>query len=128
MRRSVADRDRLSRGSSRGKRLPPPWLSPLAKTAFDDQRNLEQGIRDILSTEDVKLLEVVGYYNFARQVMKLIRKSGAKTPLNDDLAAIIRRWATQGMKEPVMVRILKELFKIDYPADTEPGKKTRNSP
>ena len=105
------------------KRLPPPWLSDRAKAAFDDQRNLEQGIRDILSTEDIKLLEVVGYYNFARQVMKLIRKSGARTHLNDDLDTIIRRWATQGMKEPVMVRILKELFKIDYPVGNESGKK-----
>jgi hypothetical protein len=97
------------------KRLPPPWLSPAAQTAFLDQRAMEQEIRDILGTEkDIQLLEVVGYYNFARQVMKLVRKSGAKAPSNDDLAAIIRRWATQGMKEPVMVRILKELFKIDY--------------
>jgi hypothetical protein len=98
-------------------------MSPAAQTAFLDQRALEQGIRDILSTEDVKLLEVVGYYNFARQVMKLIRKSGAKAPSNDDLIAIIRRWATQGMKEPIMVRILKEMFKLDNPVGAEPGKK-----
>jgi hypothetical protein len=107
------------------KRLPPPWLSPAAQTAFLDQRAMEQEIRDILGTEkDIQLLEVVGYYNFARQAMKLIRKSGAKTPSNDDLAAIIRRWATQGMKEPIMVRILKELFKIDYPVGVEPVRKT----
>lgn len=86
---------------------------------------MEQEIRDILGTEkDIQLLEVVGYYNFARQVMKLVRKSGAKTPLNDDLAVIIRRWATQGMKELVMVRILKELYKIDYLVGAEPGGKT----
>lgn len=105
------------------KRLPPPWLSDRAKAAFGDQRVLEQGVRDILSTEDVKLLEVVGYYNFGRQVLKLKNKCGAKTPPNDDLAAIIRKWATQGMKEPIMVRILKELFKIDYPVGVEPGRK-----
>jgi len=105
------------------KRLPPPWLSPVAKTAFLDQRALEQGIRDIISTEDVNLVEVVGYYNFGRQVMKRTRKLGVKTPLNDDLAALIKKWSAQRLKEHILVRIINELFKVDYPVSTAPDKK-----
>jgi hypothetical protein len=103
--------------------LPPPWLSPAAQTAFLDQRALEQKIKDLLNTDDVSILEVFSYYNFGRQVMKLTRKSGAKAAKDSDIASLIRRWTHDGLKERVLVRIVKEVFKIDYPVGAEPGKK-----
>jgi len=105
------------------KRLPPPGMSPAAQGAFLDQRALEQKIKDLINTDDVSVLEVFSYYNFGRQMMKLTGKWGAKATKDDDIAALIRRWTHDGLKERVLVRIVKEVFHIDYPTGTESSKK-----
>jgi hypothetical protein len=107
----------------RRERMPPPGMSFIAQTAFHDQRLLEQGIRDIIATEDVKLVEVVGYYNFGRQAMKRTSKWTIDTSLNDDLAALIKKWSAQGLKEHILVRILNEFLRAGYPTKNAPGKK-----
>jgi hypothetical protein len=105
------------------KRLPPPWMSPAAQGAFLDQRALEQKIKDLINTEHVSVLEVFSYYNFGRQMMRLTGKWGAKATKDDDIAALIRRWTNDGLKERVLVRIVEEVFYIDYPTGTESSKK-----
>jgi hypothetical protein len=104
-------------------RQPPAWLSDRAKTAFRDQRLLERKVKDVLNTDDVNVIEVFGYYNFGRQVLKLTVKSGATVPGNEELAALIRRWTHDGLKERILVRIVKEVFHIDYPTSAETSKK-----
>jgi hypothetical protein len=107
----------------RRERMPPPGMSFAAQAAFHDQRLLEQGIRAIIATEDVKLVEVVGYYNFGRQAMKRTSKWTSQTSRNDDLAVLIRKWSAQGLKEHILVRILSELLRAGYPTKTATGKK-----
>lgn len=104
------------------KRLPPPWLSPMAQTAFQDQRTIEQEIRMIISTEDVKLVDIMAYYNFGRQVARLTQKWGPRPSLNQDLAGLLKKWSAQGGKEHILVRILNELFKLDYPTTKQAPK------
>ena len=97
------------------KRLPPPGMSPAEQAAFLDQRDVELGIRGIISTEDVNVVDIMAYYNFGRQVMKRVCKWGAATPLQEDLAALIKKWSGMGAKEHILVRILNEFFQLNYP-------------
>jgi hypothetical protein len=63
------------------------------------------------------ILGASSYYNFARQVSRVQNKWAKGMILEKEVGLLISTWVGRGLDKVIALRIVREVFNIDYPED-----------
>ena len=94
-------------------RTPPAWMTPKQAAAFNELRALENRVKVLLGSEKVHTIEYPQYHTFAKQVAKAQRKNPDWERLEPALARLIDAAKARLCQEPILRRILKEIFNLE---------------
>lgn len=79
------------------------------------QRKVDAGVKKVLSTAGPRLPIDAMYHNFARQLTRVKAKWEKGNILNQEVGSLITLWAGRGLDKAILLRIVREVFDIDYP-------------
>ncbi len=79
------------------------------------QREVDAGVKKVLSTEGERLPIDSKYHSFARQLTRIKAKWEKGSILNQEVGFLIGTWVAKGVDKAILLRIVREVFSIDYP-------------
>ena len=78
------------------------------------QRKVDAGVKKVLSTAGPRLPIDSKYHNFARQLTRVKAKWEKGNILNQEVGSLIALWVSRGVDKAIILRIVREVFRIDY--------------
>jgi hypothetical protein len=79
------------------------------------QREVDAGVKKVMSSAGVDSTIVPKYHNFARHLTRAKTKWEKGNILNQEVSTLITLWSGRGCDKAILLRIVKEVFDIDYP-------------
>ena len=78
------------------------------------QREVDAKVKKVLSTAGPRLPVDAKYHGFARQVTRVKAKWEKGNILNQEVGFLVAHWVGIGLDKTILLRILREVFSIDY--------------
>ena len=78
------------------------------------QREVDAGVKKVLSTAGPRLPIDAKYHSLARQLCRIKTKWEKGSILNQEVGLLIAHWVGIGVDKAILLRIIREVFSIDY--------------
>jgi hypothetical protein len=85
-------------------------------TATNDLSAIEDRVKGVLAEHDISTVTFVWYYDFAREVYRLVKTHGGGKPLVKEVGITLYKWKERGADEVILAEVRDEVFAVRPPA------------
>ena len=84
--------------------------------AVNDLASIEDRVKGVLAEHDISTVTFIWYYDFAREVYRLVKTMGGGKPMLREVAIALYKWKERGADPDILAEVRDDVFAVPPPA------------